>query len=810
MFINIFGLICGVVSFLLIINYVHYQLSFDTFSEDSDRLYRISLAKSREGVVESETAYTDVPLGSHLHDNVAGIEEYFRLHFTVGEFLLSPDQGPGSPVFKESKAYFADKPALDYLDIQLLRGNSSTALGEPSTILISEHAAEKYYGSGWKQKDIIGQTLVYTGDNAEHLFRIDGVFEDYPDNAHLEFDFLFSHESLYSIFGGGEMPPEMVAGMMENMWGHPQWYTYLALSPGTDPADVELNINYYIQELRGEQLEKEGIAEAYKLQPIEKIHLYSDLTNEPRANGDIRIVLLLAGVAILILALAWTNYVNLSIILSTERVKEIGLRKTVGAERNSLAGQFAMESFMLNIIVVALAIAIYAVLLPLFSAFLSVSIITDWHLKPFFWIEVALIVILGTFFTGFHSSIVLSGINPREALSGKLRSGISGGRFKKVLVGTQFVITIVLVMSALIIYRQIDFMQDKDLGIRISGKLVITAPKKASDHTQFINYLNTFRDRLSDNSAITAVSATTFIPGQRNLWQKKMVRMGQKAAEGKDVKEIGVEPGYLEQLDVEFLRGSSFSANEEYSARQVVLNEEAVRLLGYQTPDQAISEKVGVIYGGGNVAEYEVAGVLKDFHHSTPKAGYEPLAFFTDIRTGYFIVESNQAGQGDLVESVRAQWQSLFPDEPFEYFFLKDYYANQYASDQQFIRIFSVFTFIAILVASLGVFGLTKFMAQKKAREISIRKVYGATIGNISTLFAKYFLQLVIVASIIGIPIAYFITDEWLESYAFKQKMYWWLFLLPILFIITIAGISSCYGTLKAALRNPIHAMRNE
>ncbi|MGB5929067.1 MAG: ABC transporter permease, partial [Cyclobacteriaceae bacterium] len=448
-FINIFGLICGIVSFLLIVNYVHYQLSYDTFSSDSARLYRVSLIKSREGVVETETAYTDVPLGKHLSDNVAGIEQFFRLHFTVGEFLLSGDEGPDSPVFTESSAYFADQPAVDHLGLNFIRGNADNALTDPNTIIISERAARKYFGDDWQHKEIVGKTLVYTGDNAEHLFRLDGVFSDYPGNSHLAFDFLFSHTSLYSIFGGGEMPPEMVAGMMENMWGHPQWYTYLALSPGANPTEVETNINSYVRELRGEQLARESVTEQYQLQPVRDIHLYSDLTNEPRANGDITIVLLLAAVAVLIMGLAWTNYVNLSVILSMERVKEIGLRKTVGAEKRGLARQFALEAFAVNLIVILVALVVYATLLPVFSDFLALEIINDWYLKLFFWLEVLALLVLGTVFTGIHSSLILSGINPREALSGKLKSGVSGGRFKKVMVSTQFIITIILIMSAL-------------------------------------------------------------------------------------------------------------------------------------------------------------------------------------------------------------------------------------------------------------------------------------------------------------------------------------------------------------------------
>lgn len=808
-FINSLGLLIGIISCLIISGYATYELNFDKFQKETTNIYRVVSDTYKRGVLEIKNAYTDVPLGPFLKQNIAGIKDYFRLHFTVVDFSMQVEYNEEIKLFTERNAYFADQGMVRYFGLTFIQGDVKTVFNQPNKVIISESTADKYYGNDWRKNNIIGTTFVFKGDNNSHLFQVGGVFKNYPPNSHLKFDFLFSHNSLPSFFGGGDMPPELVAGMLENMWGRPQWYTYVVLEERSDNKMVEEEINRVFKErAKNGKSNNDDSEEIYKLQPISSIHLYSNRSNEPQANGDIKVVYSLFVIAFLIMLLTWTNLANLSISLYLDRTKEIGLKKTIGASRRNLVKQFLLESIIQNTFVFGLAVALFSIFLHTVSSYLAIPITENWWSDNIFWIELMILFFLSMSATGLYPIFVLSSLHPSKALKGELGASSSRTRFRDILVSVQFTISIILIMFTLAIYKQILFLQKKDLGVSIENRLVISAPKSITNAGDFRRELEVFKNSISLIGGNVDVSASTFIPGDAKLWDRRMIRIGQDANEANAIKEIGVDRNYLIDMKFDFLAGGNFAKNQSHSARQVILNKQALNLLGFEKIEEAFPGNVGIIFGADKIREYEIAGIVGDFHQRDPKNPYDPIAFFCNIRTGFFVLTF--ADRDIPVEAIGKNWKQTFPDTPFEFFFLDDYYKRQYSDDEQFAKVVGVFTFFALIIAAIGVFGLTNYMAIRKVKEVSIRKIVGASVKDIIMLFVLYFLKFIVFAILIGIPIAILFINQWLDNYAFRQEISLEVIVIPVVLILFIVAVSITYGTLKIAYHNPIESLKSE
>ncbi|MDN5217012.1 ABC transporter permease [Fulvivirgaceae bacterium BMA12] len=808
-FINSLGLLLGIVSCLMISNYATFELSFDKFQKESSSIYRVVSDKYTNGVLEIKNAYTDVPLGPFLKENIVGIKDYFRLHFMAVDFSMQVGHNEAMKLFNENNAYFADQSIAKYLGFTFIRGDVNTALSQPNKVIISESIANKYFGQDWRNKSIIGEAFLFKGDNNSHLFQIEGVFNDYPPNSHLEFDFLFSHNSLSSFFGKGEIPAKMVADMLENMWGRPQWYTYVVLEDRSDYKLVQEEVNRVFKErAKRDKANKPDVEETYELQPISSIHLYSNLSNEPTINGDIKVVYFLFIIAFFIVAFTWTNLANLSIGLYLDRLKEFGIKKVVGASRRSLTIQFLQESLIQNLLVFGLTIALYATFLPIVSDHLSIRMVENWWSYDTFWIELLILFVLSICATAMYPILVLSSLNPSKALKGKLGVHISRAGLKDLLIGIQFTISIVLITFTLVIYKQILFLQKKDIGVSIENKLVISAPKSIMDAGDFKRALQVFKNSVLSVKENVDVSASTFIPGHSKLWDKKMVRISQDANESKMIKEIGVDRNYITDMKFNFLAGGNFAENPSKNKSQVILNRQALKVLGFERIEDAYPGKVGVLFGAGKIGECEIVGVIEDFHQRAPKNPYDPVAFFCNVRTGFFVLTF--ANEEIPLKAIKENWQRTFPDTPFEFFFLEDHYERQYADDKQFANVAGIFTFLALIIAAMGVFGLTNYMAVRRIKEITLRKIVGASIGDILMLFVLYFLKFMVLAMLIGIPMAILIGNRWLDNYAFRREISLDIIAMPILVMLFMVAVSSSYGSLKIAIQNPVKSLKRE
>lgn len=808
-FVNSLGLLLGIISCLMISNYATFELSYDKFQKESPSIYRVVSDKYKGGVLEIKNAYTDVPLGPFLKQNIVGIKDHFRLHFTAVDFSMQVEHNEEIKLFTENNAYFADQSIVKYLGFTFIQGDVNTALSQPNKVIISGSIANKYFGEDWRNKNIIGETFLFKGDSNNHLFEIEGVFNDYPPNSHLEFDFLFSHNSLPSFFGKGEIPDEMVANMLENMWGRPQWYTYVVLEDRSDYKLVREEINRVFKErAENDKANEDDSEEAYELQPISSIHLYSNRSNEPGVNSDINVIYFLFAIAFLIVVLTWTNLANLSISLYLDRIKEFGIKKVIGAGRRNLTIQFLWESLIQNLLVFGMTIVLYAAFLPIVSGYLSIRMIENWWSYDTFWIELIILFVLSICATAMYPILVLSSLNPSKALKGKLGARISRAGLKDLLVGIQFTISMMLIIFTLVIYKQILFLQEKDIGVSIENKLIISAPKSITDAYDFRRVLQVFENSVSSVWENIDVSASTFIPGDTRLWDKRMVRIGQDANESQMIKEIGVDRNYMVDMKFHFLAGGNFAENPSASKSQVILNQQALKVLGFEKIEEAYPGEVGVVFGGGKIGACEIVGVVEDFHQRAPKNPYDPIAFFSNVRTGFFVLTF--ANEEIPLKAIKENWQRTFPDTPFEFFFLEDHYGKQYADDKQFANVAGIFTFLALIIAAMGVFGVTNYIAVRRIKEITLRKIVGASIKDILMLFVLYYLRFIVTAILIGVPVAILIATRWLDNYAFRRELSLDIIAIPIMVMLFMVAVSSSYGSLKIAIQNPVKSLKCE
>ena len=794
---NLLGLAIGMAACLLIYQYISFELSYDQFHQETDRIYRLDLGmqKGEEGGMRASNHPAAGPAIKQDFPQVASFARIVEVSVFGGSSVLgyTSEDGKENTYFEE-KMYMADSTFLRIFNYPLVVGDPYTALIEPNTMVLSEKMVKKYFGD----EDPIGKTMDING---RFNCKVTGILKDLPTNSHQKIAALFSFSSFPEQWG------------IDNTWVWPEFYTYLKLAPKTQVSALESQLDGFVNKYLKEVMQEYGLIETMSLTPLADIHLYSHLNNEMEENSNAQTISFLSLIALLILIIAWVNYINLSTARSIERSSEVGLRKVVGAGKKHLISQFLLESALMNFFAIALAIILVQLTLPAFNQLVGSQMqladngLAIWQ-NGGIWLAVLGIFLGGTFLAGLYPAFVLSSFNPVSTLKGKVYRSGSKFNFRQVLVVFQFAVSIFLIIGTLVVSEQLSYMRSQDLGFNMDQVLVIKSP--AVTDSTFLDRAEVFKQTMLRESSISHFTASNAIPGHGgtgNAIKLKNTPTDEAQAGG----QLYVDEDFLSTYEIEILAGRNFSKEMATDWHAVILNERQAKSLGFATPEEALNKELSHRYGNG-WDDVTVIGVCKDIHHSSLQHEQSPLAFFFKERpwVDYYSLKVQAQNIPQTLSSVEESFRSLFPRNPFEYFFLDDDFAKQYQADQRFGKIFGLFAGLAIFVACLGLLGLAAYIAAQRTKEIGIRKVLGASTSQILTLLSRQFVLLVLIASVIAIPLGVWSAQKWLEDYAYTMDLAIWIFVVPVLLVILIAIGTVVWQTLKTAKANPIEALKYE
>jgi putative ABC transport system permease protein len=795
-FINITGLAIGMTVCLLILLFVQYELSYDTYHKNAEDLYRLERQwLSPDGSVRGGFASLAPSFVVFLEKEFPEIENAVRI-FPVGTTLVSV----GDIHYEEKRFYFAEEDIFDVFSIPLVKGDPKAALAEPDGLVISQSMARKYF----QDENPVGKQVKI---DQTYLLQVTGVMEDTPSNTHVYFDFLAPYLALKGLQGSGERDYfHGTRNFTDNVT-----FAYARFSPGTDADAVRAKIPGFMDRVLGTRKDKDGnIVPASQgntifLQRIKDIHLHSHTSKELEANGDIRYVNLFTIIALFVLIIACINFMNLSTARATQRAREVGLRKVVGANRRRLTTQFLGESLMVALMAIVLALVLVAILLPAFNAFAGRNISFGLLFNPVGWVTVLGVFFLTGIVSGFYPALYLSAFRPATILRGELTHGIRGSLMRKVLVVFQFAISVALIVGVGVVYKQMRFLQDADLGFDKEDIIMLRADQTIKQNWQ------DFKQQLTSSPHILYATLSKRAPTGRLLDSPgfRTEINGQMLTSPFSMPHNRVDYDFFKTYGMKIIAGRDFSIEYPTDANKAfILNETAVRQLGLERPEDAVGMPTWTIapFLSGNVI-----GVVKDFNYESMHQEIIPIITYIQPIQANTVSIRIAAGQTrEALNDAEVVWKRFNPEYPFQYDFLDDRIAEQYRNEERMMQMFGYFSLLAIFIACLGLFGLASFMAEKRTKEIGIRKVLGASLANIMMLLSKEFALLVLVGNIIAWPLAYFAMNNWLNNFAYQTGIGWAVFILAGFLTLVISLLTISYQAIRAALTDPAVAIRYE
>jgi putative ABC transport system permease protein len=793
-FINILGLSIGMAACLLILQYVSLETSYDNFHADGDRIYRVS-QKAWNGTQYVQDAAGYRVAGPAMQAEFPEVSDYTYLRP-----LSKCNIASGNVAFREDKVAVASARFLTLFSFPLRRGDPATALAAPNAVVISRTAARRYFGD----QNPVGRPLRFNDGYHQELLTVTGVMEDMPVNSHMHFDLLVSYATTDQWEGW-------------NLgWCCNNEYLYVLLRPGTDAAKLAAKLPAFRQ--KHVAYEKQ-YRDELELQPLRDIHLHSDKTFEIEPNGSAEAVYLLLLVGLLVLGIAWVNYVNLSTAKATERAREVGVRKALGSDRGQLVKQFMFEALLLNALAAVAAVTFFQLALPLLDGLLGKPLSA--HTPPLSYLAGwAALFAAGSVVAGLYPALVLSRFQPISALKGKGTATRRGVTLRKGLVVSQFAATVVLISGTLAVFGQLRYMRSRELGMNIDQTLVLYAPRTGgvADDSLRQGQYERLKRSLRNLAAVKSVGVAESLPGNGMNELNSTRGVGPAGVPNPPVGQyyyFEIDTDFFQTLEMKMLAGRSFAEDRKANAReQVIINAAAAKRLGFASPQEAVGKQLQ----WGKDARREVIGVVNNFHHHSLKVQYDPFIYFWDTRyedASYVVLKldraAGQAGKlSETVAAVQRVWRDSFPGSPFDYFFLDERFNAQYRADQRLGVLFSGFAGLAILIACLGLYGLSLFATTQRTKEIGVRKVLGASAGSLFLLLSKDFLRLVLVAAVIACPVAYLGVQQWLGGYAFRIDASPWLFVGPAGLVLLITLFTVGMHVRKAARANPVDSLRSE
>lgn len=781
-FINVAGLAIGMMACILILQYVVHELSYDEFHLNKDRIFRVQQDRYSNGELSTRWAAGSVGIGPDLKANFPEVERYTRLLRT--DAILSRKD----VYFREDALYYASEDFFQIFSIKLIAGESSSVLKDPSTIVLSQSLAKKYFSD----QDPIGKILHCSAHNVD--CQVTGIFEDLPDNTHMKIEALISFVTLQKSLEDPLMT-----------WEWDGFPTYILLNEKADANALEAKLPGFVEKRVGEQLKKTSAGITFHLQPLTSIHLDSNLIGEFKPNGNRQSTYFLCTIAVLILVIAWINYVNLSTAKSIERASEVGVRKVLGGFRSQLIQQFLFESVLLNVTAFVVSIFFVVLLTPSFSELTNRDLGYALFKQNLFWIAVGILIFGGALVSGIYPAFLLSSYKPVEVLKGKFKNTSSGVRFRKGMVVLQFISSFTLMIGTFTVYTQIRFMRDKELGVNIDHSLVLHSPD-LTDGTIGEKF-QAFKLKIEQYPEVVSVSAASEVPGhQPGSNAEGIRRLSQREEDSKQYRVIHIDHNFIDAFGLKVIAGRGFLGDQANDRKNVVLNEFAASLMGFKKPEDALDDKI--IFQSDTL---RIVGVLRNYHHESLKKAFDPLIFrYHPGAFGFYSIKFNSASVRESLGVIEKEWKEMFPGDPFIYFFLDDHYNQQYRADQQFGKVIGMFSWLAIIIACLGLYGLSSLTAIQRTKEIGVRKILGASVPGILAMVSKDYIMLLIVAIVPSVLLGRWVMVMWLSNFAYKIPLTWWIFAIPGVTVVTIAMITVSIQTIKVARANPIKSLRYE
>ncbi|MBD0365595.1 MAG: ABC transporter permease [Flavisolibacter sp.] len=783
-FLNIIGLSASLTCFAFIALWVHDELSYDKFNKNYNRIYRVvGLQKTETGT--SGSAVTSAPMAKALKNDYAEVENTVRLRMRE-EIITHHHQQVLQPGI-----LLADPSFFNVFSYRLTSGNAATALNEPYSVVLTESTAKKYFGD----KDPMGQTLLlnmYDSTGYGATYTVTGIMPDPPQNAHFTFNMLASFKTIEVA------NPDVLT---VDGWGDASFYTYVLLKPGVDYRAFSAKITQFYGKYVGELFNIWKNIYFYRLQPLRDIHLRSRLQYEIAPTGSITNVYIFSTIGIFILLLAAINYMNLATARALSRAKEVSIKKVVGASRNQLVLQYVLEAVLTAFAAFVFSLVFCVLLKPLFVA------ITAKDLSPLsapvLLLFLAGVAVLLGLLSGLYPALVISGFRPIGLLKGAFGSGSKGVLLRKALVTVQFVITLVLVAGIVVIHSQMDYIQHKDLGYNKDGLIYL----RVNGNTDVIKGYESFRNALAANPLVKGITTSnSLIVSGLETGGAQTVDAGGNPLQVNTAR-LRVDSNYLKVYGIKLLAGNVFkSAFIGDSIRPIILNASAVRTFGWKAPENAIGKPFTM-----GTQKGQVIGVVQDFHFNSLHEGIQPLAIYPlENHFSRITVRVDVSDAGRSVALLNATWKKLFPSALFDYDFLDKQIWARYQDEQRFSKIFSCFSLLSLLIACLGLYGLIAYAASRRIKEIGIRKVLGASVRGIVVLLCKDFMKLVLLAFLIAVPIARYALNGWLQDFAYRINIGWWMFAVAGALVLLVAVLTVSFQAIRAALANPVQNLRTE
>ncbi len=789
--INIFGLAFGLATCLLIMLYIFDESRYDKHHKNSDRIFRIATVNNKGETWAADAA----PLAFALKNNIPEVEQATRLMTfpDIAKMLIKYENGSVKKQFFETNGYYVDSTFFQILSYDFIYGNAAISLNDPNSVVISTELSKKFFGD----ENPVGKSILINTPFGESTYKVNGVFDNRKNKSHITASYFLSMRN-NDMWNWVQQQTSLI--------GNNVFFTYVKLKAGADPKIFEKKMQSFFNQQAGPDFKAMGFSVNLFIQPVKDIYLHSALGNEIAANGNIKYLYILGCIAAFILIIACINFMNLSTARSEKRAKEVGVRKVMGAQKKSLIAQFLGESFIICALALAIALMLVQLFLPYFNNLTRKNIYFLENPQLIIWIIG--VTLLTGLLSGLYPALYLSSFKPVSVLKGKIVNSFSALMLRKGLVIFQFTISICLVIAAIVIWQQLALLKNQQLGFKKSEQLIL--PLQDSYLNTEANY-NALKNELLKYPEVRSVSSGSAYPGTTNLNDMLFFTDGKSKNDNVDVHLATVENGYIETLGFQVMSGRSFSEEFTADSASIILNEQAVKQMGYD-PRNIIGKKIH--YDVKNFrGDLLVVGVVKNFNFESLHYQIQPFGFTTSTfgsKYGYMIVNISTKDYATLLSKLENTWKKLNPAIPFEYSFLDQDFQHNYEKDQLTSRIAISFTLIAILIACLGLFGLAAFSAEQRTKEIGIRKVLGASAANLTTLLSKEFIRLIIIAILIASPIAWFAMNKWLQGFAYKIHITWWMFALAGFLAIFIALVTVSFQAIKAAVANPVKSLRAE
>jgi len=800
-FINIAGLAIGMAACLLIMQYVSFQLSYDHFNKNSDDIYRVYNDRYQNGKLIQHGTITYSAIGKAMQNDFPEVIDHTRVE-PWGKVIISQSN------FKkigELEVLAVDNSFLSMFSYPMIAGDTKNALKEPYSVVLTASSAKKIFGTKYSDlTSLIGSTIITGKDSMP--YKITAIFKDVPENSHLQFDILTSYVT-------------MLAG--KNPWKEADYdfkdsdfWHYVQLKHGTNYKALEAKFPAFSEKyFQGNKVS--GSVEKFYLQPLARAHLYSDFEYEIGQTDSATVAWGMLIIALFIIVIAWVNYINLSTAKSVERAKEVGVRKVSGATRQQLIKQFLTESLLINLSALIIALLLVKLVQQPFNHLIQHNLsLSDLFQKSdinyLITIGFIAMILAGIFISAFYPAFVLSSFQPVMVLKGKYSASKKGIFLRKGLVIAQFAITVALIIGSFVVYKQIRFVSEQNLGANISQMLVINAPQLTDWDSTFISRENSFSAELRQIPNVKATASSWNVLGEETGRNFNIRRSDQEATTHFTMRQNAASFGFFDAYQIKFLAGRDFD-NADYNPdfgklHTIILNEKATKILGFASAQDAIGK---TIYRGDH--KWDVIGVTADYHQKSLRYAIDGMLFLPAYSNGSRIsVRVDAKDVSATVAAIRKTYDKFFPGNLFEYYFLDEKFNEQYKNDALFGKVFGIFGSFAIFIACLGLLGLSLFATTQRTKEIGVRKVLGASVSNIVFLLSKDFIRLVIIAFVIASPVAWFVMNNWLQNFAYRINISWWFFALAGMLAVIVAFFTISFQAIKAAIANPVKSLRTE